>query len=428
MIPRNVPYEHNPPRRDNIVTVVMPGITSCRSQLSRYTGGDPLQVLCNWSDVDPTDPLHIADAGGNRFTGMSLAKRLRLALQQWRSVVMGWKSDRSESDEDDDVVDAPQRTSPDVVRGGASVSLSVASRTSPSSFGAAVQAADLGLIDPPVLYSATCRIAPRLLHGVLASPEVAEVRHCGWYRTINPMHWVLTVKELITCWSFSVRPFQWCFSEPGRTNTAGIRDQAAFTREVRRAVRHIKAAPTAEPHNNRTDVEARESTSTTINKKHLVLFGVSRGATTCFYSAMKLAPEEAKHVSLVLVEAPFDTLDHVIDTSCWVPCLMRWFVRSFSDWRGNQEERLAYDFDPQKVHLRCPVAFVMSVKDTRVPISCTQALIDRVQRELVPHVIPAVEVLVLKNSRHATMAVGSKEDQDAYVAFVERLYNTYCSP
>ncbi|KAG5493528.1 hypothetical protein JIQ42_01898 [Leishmania sp. Namibia] len=438
MVPRNVPYEPNPPPRDNIVTVTMPGITSCRAELSRYTGPDALPVLCNWSDLDSTDSLHLADVGKNRFTGMPFGQRLRRAWRQWQSVVMGWKSHRSDRDEDD-VADAPRPSLTEAVLGDGSVSISAA-RCTPSSGGAscplllisstvstAVQAAELGLTDPPVLYRARCRIAPRLIHGVLASPEVAEVRHRGWYRTLNPMHWALTVKELITCWWFSVRPFQWCYSEPGRTNIAGLRDQAAFTREVRRGVRHIEATLTAKSHGGTANANELGSTSAVMRKKHLVLFGVSRGATTCFYSAMKLPKEEAQHVSLVLLEAPFDTLDHVIDASCLIPRLARWLARSFSDWRGTREEKLAYDFNPQEVHLRCPVAFVMSVKDTRVPMECTQALIDRVRRELVPHIIPAVEVLVLQHSRHPYMAVGNKEDQDAYVAFVERLYNTYCS-
>ncbi|KAG5469378.1 hypothetical protein LSCM1_02595 [Leishmania martiniquensis] len=439
MIPRNVPYEHNPPPRGNIVTVTMPGITSCRAELSRYTGGDPITVLCNWSDLDPTDCLHLADVGKNRFTGMSFGRRFRRALRQWQSVVMGRKSHWPDSDEDESVAEAQRWTLPGAVRGDGSVSVSAARFTSSSDGGSchplplssaartAIEAAELGLTDPPVLYRARCRFAPRLVHGVLASPEVAEVRHRGWYRTLNPVHWAMTVKELITCWWFTVRPFQWCYSEPGRTNIAGLRDQAAFTREVRRGVRHIEDTMTAKSPGDEADVERQGSTSGVVKRKHLVLFGVSRGATTCFYSAMKLSKQEAKHVSLVLLEAPFDTLDHVIDASCWIPRLARWLARSFSDWRGSHEEKFAYDFNPQEVHLRCPIAFVMSVKDTRVPMECTQALIDRVRRELVPHIIPAVEVLVLQHSRHPTMALGKKEDQDAYVAFVERLYDTYCA-
>ncbi|KAG5495065.1 hypothetical protein JKF63_02118 [Porcisia hertigi] len=451
MIPRGVPYEHNPPRRENIVTVAMPGITSTRSQLSRYTGGDPVTVLCNWSDVDPANPLHLADEGKNRFTKMSFGHRIRRALHYWRRVVMTCKSNQSDSDDDDDddddaaeaeaeaealypsssdlVADTGRNDTPStatrtLLLRGASYQLLPTSRNTAST----VKAAELGLSDPPVLYSATCRIAPRLLHGVLPSPEVAEARHRGWYLTLNPVHWALTAKGLLTSWWFNEQPYQWCYSEPGRTNIAGLRDQAAFRREVRRAVCHINATPTAEAHDDEAKVEGRENASAVAKKKHLVLFGVSRGATTCFYTAMKLSKEEAKHVSLVLIEAPFDTLRHVIDASCWMPRLTRWFVRSFSDWRGKHEEKLAYDFNPQEVHLRCPVAFVVSVKDTRVPMECTQALIDRVRRELVPHVIPAVEVLVLQHSRHPSMALSNKEDQDAYVAFVERLYDTYCSP
>lgn len=44
---RGVPYENNPPLRENILTVGMCGFTSTMSQLSRYTGGDEVEVLAN---------------------------------------------------------------------------------------------------------------------------------------------------------------------------------------------------------------------------------------------------------------------------------------------------------------------------------------------------------------------------------------------
>jgi len=51
MIPRTTAYEDSPPLRSNIVTVAMPGITSTRSQISRYTGPEGVTVLRNWNDL-----------------------------------------------------------------------------------------------------------------------------------------------------------------------------------------------------------------------------------------------------------------------------------------------------------------------------------------------------------------------------------------
>ncbi|KAL7698571.1 hypothetical protein N2W54_000393 [Lotmaria passim] len=459
MFPRSVPYENSPPERSNIVTVGMPGVTSTRSQMARYTGGDAVTVLRNWAD-DPHGPLHKLEKDSNRFTGMSFGRRVSRMVRLWNTVVFGCKGEAVDAAEDTEeeakrkgrgssssaVVEsygaAAAATDPALGSGPRqqdSISLNRRSKHAssphpsfsdePSSplratLDPVVEAADKGLVDPPVLYRATCRVAPRLLHGVMPSPEVSESRHRHWYCTLNPLHWMLLVKELITGWWFCTRPFQFCYSEPGRTNMGGLRDQAAYTREVHRAIHKIESDASSLQQKQEHDAPPPAPHKV----KHLVLFGVSRGATTCFYSAMKLSANDAKHVSLVLVEAPFDTLEHVIDASSPVPQLLRWFFRAFCDWRGSRDEAAAYDFNPREVHLRCPVAFVMSTKDRRVPNECTQALIDRVRRELVPHVIPAVEVLTLQHSRHPCMAVGHKEDQDAYVAFVEDLYNRYCPP
>ncbi|KPA76662.1 hypothetical protein ABB37_07514 [Leptomonas pyrrhocoris] len=439
MYPRSVPYENSPPPRDNILTVGMPGVTSTRSQMARYTGGDPVTVLCNWCD-DPHGPLHEVDKDNNRYTGMPLCHRVRRALRLWSTVVVAGKGKEVDADGDEEgsaglsVCVTVENEAADTASSSACLSRRGKQRSSPHPSSSeiepsasprvardpAVDAAAKGLVDAPVLYNATCRVAPRLIHGVLPSPEVSESHHRNWYCTLNPLHWILIAKELITGWWFCTRPFQFCYSEPGRTNMGGLRDQATYTREVRRAVHKMESSAASPPH--------EQDSHAPTTKQHLVLFGVSRGATTCFYSAMKLNAEDAKHVSLVLVEAPFDTLEHVIDASSYFPRLVRWFFRSFCDWRGGRDEAAAYDFDPQEVHLRCPVAFVLSVKDRRVPNACTQALIDRVRRELVPHIIPAVEVLTLQHSRHPCMAVGHKEDQDAYVAFVEALYDRYCPP
>lgn len=411
MIPRLTPYEDSPPLRDNIITVAMPGITSTRSQISRYTGSEGVKVLRNWNDLkldlskpgNNTIEHYDVERDFNRHHKRSLWLKCRYAIQAFRH---GRAEDVTVAvSEDGGGLWTPHTASSaergDTEEGDASV-------------------------DPPFLYRTVCRVAPRLLHNVVPSPEVTETVYRRWYLTVNPIHWALTLKDVMTSLLFHVRPIQPRYCEIGATNLAGHGDQRAMQREVRRAVRHIQH--NAAPHCRQSQLEKNEGgCGPSPKKKHLVMFGCSRGATTCFYTAMKLPVELAAYVSLVVVEAPFDTLEHVIRASSWWPTFNLRFFKAFCDYRGRADELAAFQFDPTQVHIRCPVAFVLSTKDSRVPNECTEALISRVRDTLVPLIIPAVEVLVLKHSRHPCMAVGHKEDQDAYVRFMEGLYDKYCT-
>ncbi|ESL05713.1 hypothetical protein TRSC58_06628 [Trypanosoma rangeli SC58] len=354
MIPRRKPYEDSPSLRHNIITVATPGITAQRSQLSRYTGVDGVDVLENTCSWQP----HVGFVASKDHAEAEL-----VAFQ------MGHEKYALTAEE-----------------------------------------------DPPLLYHASCRVAPRLLHNVMASPEMDEIVYnkCSF----NPLHWLLMLKEIFTSLAFSVYPRRCAYSQVRMTNIGGKRDQAVCQREIRRAVRIIKKTTVISQGDNDVAPHLLPGRSPPLK---LVLFGCSRGATAIFYTAMKLPLELAQYVSLVVVEAPFDTLHNVITSSCWFPRFTLWFVRNFCEYDGDEP----YSFDPDRVQLRCPIAFVMSRQDTRVPNKLTRRLIDTVKREC-PQ-IPAVEVLQLKHSRHPLMAVGNREDQDAYVAFMEQLYDTYCS-
>lgn len=354
---RSSPPDHcRPPRRANIRTVAFPGVTSTRSQIARYCGNDEVIVLKSETKK------HNRNSFRSVWTVMKYA--IRCALRK------------------------PHRTESDYIQ--------VCSEVENS------DGVEVGDLETDTLYSARSSIGPRILHNVMPSPEVDEMK-TGW--TFRPLHWFMWLKELGTRILFKTEltPHVGSYCEAGSSCVGGTRDQLALHREVRRALRY-------------KDEEF----------KHLVIFGCSRGATTCFYGSLKLPVGLAQRVSLVIVEAPFDTLENVMRRSSWFPSLARWFFRSFCDYRGEMDEQSAYDYNSDEVMLRCPIAFVMSLNDKRVPNSCTEALIDRVRRELVPQKVPAVEVLVLKHSRHPSMAVGNREDQEAYVSFVESLYDKYC--
>lgn len=360
MIPLSrVEDTNKPPLRENIVTVTMPGVTSTRSQLARYAGDEGCSVLVN------NRRRRNINSQRSVVTIAKIAFRNMFSNDASPHFSGGVREQYIESDDDEEEEEATTA----------------------------------------VWYTAKCRIAPRILHNIMASPEMDEISASY---SLNPFHWVMSLKERLTHWWFatSLSPSISCHCEAGLSGVGGTGDQQTFTREVRRAVKMIQGLPL---------------------KKHLVLFGCSRGATTCFYSSMKLPGELAQHVSLVIVEAPFDTMDSVINTSCWFPALARWFFRTFCDYRGEADAAEAYSYRPDDVAIRCPVAFVISLKDKRVPNSCTNTLIESVRRDLVPHKIPALEILVLEHSRHPMMAVGCKEDQSAYVQFVEGLYAKYCT-
>lgn len=369
-----------PPLRPEIVTVTMPGVTSTRSQLSRYAGPEGVEVLRN------TMMSH------NRNSKRSACRIL------WESIrgICTQRGKLSEGEAPKDTVEEEEENEANEHHNEESIE-----EERPYSRQREVEPCE----GERVFYRAYCRVAPRILHNIFPSFEVEEISS-SW--SFNPFHWVTSLKEACTLWWFktTVIPPHHVHCTAGQSCVGATRDQQSFQREIARAVRNVTTNP---------------------EKKHIVLFGCSRGATTCFYSSLKLPPALASHISLVIVEAPFDTLDHVIQTSCWFPSLIRWFFRNYCDYRGGKELQRAYSYDPENVFIRCPLAFVLSVKDQRVPRVCTEALIEGVRRDLVPHKIPAVEVLILTHSKHPCMAIGHPDDQQAYVNFVEMLYDKYCS-
>ncbi|CCW63110.1 unnamed protein product [Phytomonas sp. EM1] len=435
-----VPYDRNPPRRSNILTVAMPGNTSSRSQIARYTAPEDGVTILEKEFHNPTPH---ANRYRNRHHQTSPFRILRNALRAlWKDPASVEDENMNKEANEDKVDDLLDESDEDAIP----------------------------ISNPPVCYHATSRVGVRLLHNVLPSPEVAEVMHCRpfsstsetsvwsrWGPLWNPFYWILILKAVLISWYFRTRPLGVYYSEFGRTNLGGLTDQRGFLREVKRAVRLLEGEVRISQTHCGRNVEVSEmrpkslsdegQSTTPLNstaslsreedagrsfllsrglRTHLVLFGCSRGATTCFYTSMKLPPHLAAYVSLIILEAPFDTLEHVIRSSSWFPSLARWFFNSFCDFRGEESEATAYTYDPKRVHLRCPIAFVISTRDSRVPNCCTQTLIHQLREKLVPYPIPAVEVLTLKHSRHSCMAVGNRQDQDAYVAFVEKLYSTYC--
>ncbi|CUG06631.1 Hypothetical protein, putative, partial [Bodo saltans] len=209
-----------------------------------------------------------------------------------------------------------------------------------------------------ILYHAVCDVGSLVLINMLPCPEAVEVESggaCCW----NPLHWPMMAMSQGASWYLSLKGVPLSYVKPSKVNLAGYDDQDDCTREIKRGA----------------SVVATEGKG-----RRLVLFGCSRGATTTCLSALKLTPDVAQHVGLVLLEAPFDTLQSVVHESSWTPGLIMSLIKRFGKYDGDQG---AYEL-PDVTHLRCPIAFVTSAADTRVPESCTLKLMEAI-RKTFPH-------------------------------------------
>jgi hypothetical protein len=253
--------------------------------------------------------------------------------------------------------------------------------------------------DGDILYHATCDVGTLILPNMLPCREAVEIESGGSYCS-NPFYWPMMAMSRGASWYLSLRGVPPSYVKPRKINLAGYEDQNDCTRDIKRGA----------------SIVATEGKG-----RRLVLFGCSRGATTTCLAALKLSPDVAQHVGLVLLEAPFDNLESVVRESSWTPGIVMSLIKRFGKYDGDQG---AYEL-PDMTHLRCPIAFVTSAVDTRVPESCTLRLMEAVRASF-PHL--QIHHLRLRHNNHDTMLIGHPEDRAAYVAFVETLYRQHITP
>jgi alpha-beta hydrolase superfamily lysophospholipase len=152
--------------------------------------------------------------------------------------------------------------------------------------------------------------------------------------------------------------------------------------------------------------------------RQLVLFGCSRGAATTFVSLATVEEPLLASIRLVILEAPFDTVESVLVESSYTPNLQLFLLQAFTKYSGEQLSPLAAC---ESFPLNVPVAFITSEKDTRVPRACTQRLIDRLRERGHLH----LHHLELKNTGHSSMPHTDPDDTRAYLNFVNELYKLY---
>lgn len=235
--------------------------------------------------------------------------------------------------------------------------------------------------------------APLLLHNCYVYDELDDVGY-GW--SWNPIHWPFV------CGSFAQSLYYGMVNAPihhiyvTNLNVAGDNDVRQHQEALAKCIQEKVIA----------------------EKKQLVLFGCSRGAATTFTSVATCPAELYQHIKLVIVEAPFDTVENVLAQSSWTPNLQTTLLNELTIYRSDQLSPLEAT---ATFPLDIPVAFITSLMDTRVPPQCTKNVIDRLKAR--GH--SKIHHLELKKSPHSSMPIYDDDDKLVYLNFLNTLYNKY---
>lgn len=240
--------------------------------------------------------------------------------------------------------------------------------------------------------------SPRLLWNLYAWPDLDDI---GYGFSWNPVHWISAcMHDLVLIMGYNLRGmYVLPHNRPTYLNVAGHQDVTQYLSAVSQCI-------------------VRNPT------KRLVLFGTSRGASTVLVALCHLSDAERKHIALVLVEGPFDTVTHVTDWQFGrVAPLVRWAMKTFTLYRESQDSPLDA-IRHARFPMEIPLGFIRSAVDNVVPVECTQPLITGLKAR--GHTM--LHELVLKRSHHSRMSIDDAEDQESYLRFVYALYDRYAKP
>ena len=135
---------------------------------------------------------------------------------------------------------------------------------------------------------------PQLLHNIINYPEIPEINYDFGY-TPNSVFMKTVAHMRFLSWDSEFRVDKVHHINLSTVNVAGEID-------VNHHLTHLKTAiMTKDP------------------KTKLVVFGCSRGAAVTLISVSLLTPEEQEHISLVILEAPFDTVKSVLYKRSYIP-------------------------------------------------------------------------------------------------------------
>ena len=236
--------------------------------------------------------------------------------------------------------------------------------------------------------------APLLLHNIFTYPELNDV---GYGFTLNPLHHLTKLKNWAMAYYLDIHGSSLAHNFVTNMNIGGNED-------VNQLIDAIDNCVKVHP------------------EKKIVLFGCSRGASTVVTTLAKLQQLQRQdlldRIKLVIVEAPFDSVENVIKTRSWFPSPTMYAINRFTSYDEKQMSPIDA-VSSETFPLNIPIAFVMSELDTTVPIENTQNLISILKNKNHPN----LHELVLKNCNHFAMPLS--DDREEYVKFVESLYAQY---
>lgn len=247
--------------------------------------------------------------------------------------------------------------------------------------------------------SAVIESSPALLHNIFAYPDLDDVGY-GW--TMSPVDWTTMAVSWLQGWYYGIRNHSVHHMRLSEWNVGGESD----VRQHRNAlIRCCERNP----------------------DKDIVLFGCSRGAATTLVSVADkegVIPNEVKsRIKLIIVEAPFDTVENVVRLTSLFPDMSLTLLETIGKYKPNQTSPLeAVSLESFPMHI--PIAFITSAADERVPVSCTMKLIDKLRERGHQY----LHHCHLKYSSHAEMSVGDERDRATYSIFLESFHDRYLSP
>jgi hypothetical protein len=238
---------------------------------------------------------------------------------------------------------------------------------------------------------AQCHYANNVLRNIYVSGETYETEYSwSWW----PRYWFGYLFSIVAMWWLGITGASPWHTKTDVMELGGPTDVFEYVTTVRRAI--------AEHPGHR-----------------VVLFGHSLGASTVISSLCSFTSEEHALIDFVLLEAPFDTIEHVVYKRMgrFIGRINLTILSIMTNYNSEHATPIQYTRSmlfPRQLH----IAFVMSHADTVVPRECTEKLIQSLRKCRQEK----LSILELQQSNHCAMSLGSGSDQRRYVDFVNRLY------
>ena len=241
-------------------------------------------------------------------------------------------------------------------------------------------------------YHAVCPGAPKIIHNAYPYNELSEI---GYEKAYNPLYIAEKIMSSLRNLLVNMQGALPYYLDLSQVSLAGDLDIAQFVTYYEKMVKEFP-------------------------KRHHVVFGTSRGASTVITGVSSLSLKLQTSIALVIAEAPFDSVASVLQKSSIFPEIQQKGLKTTTAYRDDQETPLEAI---ERFPLFVPIAFVTSKVDKRVPPKCTEQLIARLRER--GHTM--VHHLELERSHHSVMSLQDKDDVSAYCGFVNDLYGLYCA-